>query len=266
VTTVSDDARAAALAILRDLLGIGPSVPALLELAEQVLGRERLASCLRLVRAGPLTRRGDNLAGVAALVVATRSLGDGWWPRVAIGLQELENRASAAVADQLWGPPVGDIDLNSLVTSDRIALPLGVRVGDRLVLWFDPGSRVDAVVVARADGALGSEIDLESCRHSPPAEVAWGWGIASRVGPHRLADEVAGTATDPYAAPLHPGFADAVRTWVGSFGVDVGRPWTCAGDVIAVLDTVHWAPWVRAAAALADGDLDQLATWLPNVR
>jgi hypothetical protein len=198
--------------------------------------------------------------------VATRSLGDGWWPRAASGLDELENRASAAVADQLWGPPVADVDLNGPYLSDLFALPPGVRVGDRLLLSFDPGSRVDAVVVARADGTLGSEIDFESCRHSPPAEVSWGWGIASRVGPHRLDGEVPGTATDPYAAPLDPAAADAVRAWVRSFGIDVSRPWTCAADVIAVLDTVFWEPWVRAATALADGDLDQLATWLRSHR
>ena len=72
------------------------------------------------------------------------------------------------------------------VDDDRITLPPQARLGDRLVASFDPGSRVDAIVVARAGRALGSVLDLDSIRHSPPAEVSWACGILAEGRPDDL--------------------------------------------------------------------------------
>jgi hypothetical protein len=285
MTTVSDPARAEAVRILRDQLGIGPSVLELMAAASEVLGHDRLAQCRRWIRGGALSHRSYALGSVAALVVATRALGAGWWSTPRDGhvpdevlaaadpppashrarpLEPLEWWASDAVADQLWGRPHGAVDVNGWTLSDLVSLPPGARLGDRLVLSFDPGSRVDAVVVARSGGCLGSEVELESCRLAPPCEVSWAWGIANRLGPHHLDDEAPGSAADPYAAPLDTAAAEAVRDRARSAGVDPGTAWTRVGDLFEVLDEYSVLPWTRAARALADGDLDEMARALAS--
>jgi len=202
---IPPDSRRAALRIIRELLGLeGPDVFALLTAAESALGAARTKRCWEL--AGESPRKDYALASLAALVVGTRRLGEAWWPKprrssveiIPLGegsppdealawtckewptpLEVLSMWIASDVADDLWGPAVAYVDLNSIATSDRFPLPPQAKVGDRVVAAFDPGSRADARVVERPGGRLGSELDLDSLRHSPPVELEWAWGIAS---------------------------------------------------------------------------------------
>jgi hypothetical protein len=298
---VPEDAKAEGARLVRDLLGIDrPSAEALSTVVADVLGRTRAERCAQLVRAGRLSRRRYEFANLAALVVGTKDLGDDWWAtsrhraddfgdpemrptpdtvlRSGPGpgewqhgtvLDVLARWTESDAADALWGPSVGYVDLNSLHPSDRIALPEGARPGDRLVADFEDGGRVDVDVVRRTDGTLGSELAIDSCRHSPPAEAWWGWASVTGRGQHRLPGEIPGAPTDPYAAPMEPTAAETLREWALRHGADettVGPSWTNAGDVIAALDAAdltrrrdgRWLYWERAASALADGDTARL--------
>lgn len=301
-----EKARREALQIVDQFLGIQPSVAGLLKIAASTLGAARVGRCLERVRESRLTRRSDALASLAALVVATRKLGDSWWlrprhrsdtpgyqqqeappdellatwrptdqPHSPTALEKVAQWAESDVADALWGAPVDSVDLNSLETADRIAVPPGARSGDRLVVSFDPGSRVDAVVTLRSDGSLGSELHLDSIRHSPPAEVEWGWSIACGIGPHRLPDEEAGGFRDPYAAPIDGVAAATLSAWAlarGAGADEIGAPWKTAGDPIRAIEALYlpgrhgdWFHWWRAAEALADRDAPKLAEAMRRV-
>ena len=294
--------------LVRALLDVDPlTVDVLLTVAHDVLGPERAEHCVRQVRGGRLTRRSYLLAEVAAVVVGTRHLGVGWWARPhrradkpgqwqqgpppdevlisgvvpsrwqsASVLEVLAWWSADDVADTLWGPPVDFVDLNSTRPTDRIALPRDARPGDRLVAAFDPGSRVDADVARRADGTLGSELDITSCRHSPPAEASWGWAIATGNGPHRLPDESPGSPADPYAVPIDLAAAETIRGWAlqhGASPAQVGQAWKTASDVIVAIGAVDWMRrpdgrwwrWERAASALADRDVPRLAKALAGL-
>jgi hypothetical protein len=283
--------------LLDELLHVrGPDLSALLAAARTALGGQRLERCLLLVRQAPLTRRSHVLASLAALVVATEELGEGWWhrpgprpspdevlasgaareqPRWPNTLESLSHRAADDVADALWGPPTGDVDLNSLDPVDRIALPPDARAGDRLVVSFDPGSRVDAEVTSRPDGSLGSVLDLESVRHSPATEAEWAWGVSAGVGPHRLPFEAAGGSDDPYGLRLDEAAGATLSAWAiahGATAEQIRPPWTVAGDAIRALeamDLVHrggsWFAWWRATDALADRDAERLAAAMADL-
>jgi hypothetical protein len=300
-----EKARREALKIVDQFLGIQPSVAGLLEIAASTLGAARVGRCLERVRESRLTRRSYALASLAALVVATRKLGDSWWrrprhpsdkpgyqqqpppdellatwrptdqPQSPTALEKIAQWAASDVADALWGAPVDNVDLNSLEAADRIAVPPGARVGDRLVVAFDPGSRVDAVVTRRSDGSLGGELDLDSTRHSPPAEVEWGWSIACGIGPHRLPDEEAGGVRNPYAAPIDSVAAATLSAWAlarGAGADEIGAPWKTTGDPIRAIEALYlpgrdgsWFLWWCAAEALADRDAQKLAEAMRRV-
>ncbi|WP_344835756.1 hypothetical protein [Nonomuraea dietziae] len=86
-------------------------------------------------------------------------------------------------ADALWGPAVAEVDLNSWQAEDRIELPDTARPGQRLVVHFDAGGRLDALVTRRPDDDLGSNLDFSSLRYSKPAEAQWSWGVAAVSAP-----------------------------------------------------------------------------------
>lgn len=187
-------ARAAALAA--DLLGVeltGESV--VFDLATEVLGPERAACSIELAGRARLTRRHSVVANIAALVVATRRLGENWWyePHVVgygdedpeehgvperllqadtaasewerydrSSLPTLAHWAADAVADDTWGTAVDYVDLNFPALIDRVWIPPGARPGDRLVVAYDAGSRIWATVEGRDDDP--SENDAR-----------WGW-------------------------------------------------------------------------------------------
>ncbi|GGO74992.1 hypothetical protein [Nonomuraea cavernae] len=278
----AEDARTEARRVVRNLLGEErPSAEALIADARPVLGDERTERCLSLALGASLTRRSAELAAIAALVVGTRELGVSWWQRprdgklpapdevletsVAIepwtdltALEMLAAWTSDDAADQLWGRPVAEVDLNSWHAEDRFALPPEVRPGQRLVVHFDAGGRLDAVVTRRSDDDLGSNLDFHSLRYSRPAEAQWSWGVAAGLGPHRLPGE----KPDPYAREVDPDAVRILRAWAmrhGATSEQLGEGWRTVGDVVAAIERVDWMwrsgewfGWWRGASALVD--------------
>jgi hypothetical protein len=290
----AEDARTQARQLIRDLLGDErPTAGALLSHAAETVGEARTQRCAELARWAPLTRRSSELASIAGLVIGTRELGAGWWESGKEGKLPAPDEALAAgtaiepwtdltvlemlaawmaddAADARWGPAVAATDLN-WQAEDRIELPPGAKAGERLVVGFDAGGRLDAVVVRRADDALGSNLDFASLRYSRPAEAQWSWGVAAGLGPHPLPGE----APDPYADGVEPGAAEPLRTWALRHGAtveQVGDPWRRKGDVIGAIERVDWMwrsgewfGWWRAVSALVDGDSQQLAARMDDM-
>ncbi|MEO3857377.1 hypothetical protein [Acrocarpospora sp. B8E8] len=285
----AEDARSEAKRLILDLLGEErPTAGTLLKEAQAVLGRERTRRAAELARGAPLTRRSAELAAIAALFVGTGELGPGWWTVSRGGalpppeevlvkaasldpwadltvLEMLAAWISDDVADAIWGPPVGTADLNSWQAEDRVPLPPDARAGNRLVVAFDAGGRLDAVVVTRKDDDLGSNLDFSSLRYSRPAEAQWSWGVAAGLGPHPLPDE----HPDPYTDPVDPTPSTILRDWALHHGATldhVGPPWETRGDATAAVERVDWMwrsaewfAWWRAVSALIDAEPDQLA-------
>jgi hypothetical protein len=291
----AEDARSEARRLIRELFGAErPTAAELLHEAEGVLSPDRAERCAELARWAPLTRRSAELAAIAALYVGTAELGAPWWTAggggklpppdevlttaVAIepwtDLTPLEMLAAWIaddVADARWGPPIAVADLNSWQAEDRVELPHGARTGQRLVVAFDAGGRLDAVVVGRKDGDLGSNLDFASLRYSRPAEAQWSWGVAAGLGPHPLPGE----SPDPYAEPVDPEAAKALREWAVRHGASasvVGQLWDVRGEVVAAIERVDWMwrsaewfAWWRAVSALVDGEDEQLAARLSDL-
>ncbi|WP_062345654.1 hypothetical protein [Herbidospora yilanensis] len=291
----AEDARAEARRLTTDLLGEDrPTAATLLREAQAVLGRERTRRVADLVRLAPLTRRSAELAAVAALLVGTDELGGGWWtvsrdgklpaPEEALvkarpiepwgDLTVLETLAawiSDDVADILWGAPVGSADLNSWQAEDRVAVPPGAKAGARLVVSFDAGGRLDAVVVRRLDDELGTNLDFNSLRYARPAEAQWSWGVAAGLGPHPLPGEEPG----PYAREIDPEAGHVLREWTirhGATTEETGPAWQTVGDVVAAVErldwmwrSAEWFAWWRAVSALVDGHDDQLTERLHDL-
>ncbi|WP_043634094.1 hypothetical protein [Nonomuraea candida] len=278
----AEDARTEARRVVRNLLGEErPTAETLIGVVRPVLGDDRTDRTLELALGAQLTRRSAELAALAALLVGTRELGAGWWvtPRggklpppdevvrtaVAIepwtdltALEMLAAWISDDAADQMWGVPVAQVDLNSWQAEDRFRLPPGVKPGQRLVVHFDAGGRLDAVVTRRADEELGSNLDFHSLRYSRPAEAQWSWGVAAGLGPHRLPGE----SPDPYAREVPSAAAGILRAWAMRHGAtqeQLGERWETVGDVVAAIERVDWMwrsgewfGWWRGASALVD--------------
>ncbi|MGI5288667.1 hypothetical protein ACQEVF_35720 [Nonomuraea polychroma] len=278
----AEDARTEARRIVRNLLGEErPTAETLIHDVRPVLGDERTDRTLELALGASLTRRSAELAAIAALLVGTRELGADWWGRsrggklpppdevvrtaVAIepwtdltALEMLAAWISDDAADQLWGRPVAEVDLNSWQAEDRFDLPPGVKPGQRLVVHFDAGGRLDAVVTRRADEDLGSNLDFHSLRYSRPAEAQWSWGVAAGLGPHRLPGE----HPDPYAREVPAAAVGVLRAWAlrhGASREQLGERWETVGDVVAAIERVDWMwrsgewfGWWRGASALVD--------------
>jgi hypothetical protein len=277
----AEDARSEARRLIRELLGDErPTAAGLLDHAVGALGAARAARCAELARTAPLTRRSAELAAIAALVVGTPELDPWWGERRGPGLPSpdqvldtgrpvtpwedltaLEMLAAWAAddaADLRWGRPVAIVDLNSWQAEDRIDLPEGVRPGDRLVLSFDAGGRLDAVVVERKDDELGSNLDFAAIRYSRPAEAQWSWGVAAGLGPHPLPGEEPG----PYAETVPDKVVDGLRDWAmrhGATPAQAGPQWRTKGDLVAAVERVDWMwrsaewfAWWRAVAAIID--------------
>jgi hypothetical protein len=291
----ADDARSQAGKLTQELFGEArPTAATLLGQTHQVLGPERAARAVELARYAPLTRRSAELASIAALHIGTLDLGPAWWSTARGGkvpppeevmatqtavdpwtdltvLEMLAAWIADDAADRLWGPPVGVADLNSWQAEDRVEIPAAARPGDRLVVAFDAGGRLDAVVVVRKDDDLGSNLDFNSLRYSRPAEAQWSWGVAAGLGPHPLPGE----RPDPYGRSVDPEIAAILRQWAVRHGASsqvVGPAWTVCGDVVAAVEradwmwrSAEWFAWWRAVSALIDGDDDQLAARLADL-
>ncbi|MFD1934017.1 MULTISPECIES: hypothetical protein [Nonomuraea] len=278
----AEDARTEARRVINNLLGEErPTAAALIADARAALGEDRTSRCLELALGASLTRRSAELSSLAALVVGVRDLGGTWWETERGGklpapvevlhtaaaiepwtdltvLEMLAAWIADDAADTLWGRPVAEVDLNSWQAEDRIRLPGGVGPGQRLVVHFDAGGRLDAVVTRRPDGELGSNLDFSSLRYSKPAEAQWSWGVAAGLGPHRLPGE----DPDPYARPVADDAVRILREWAlrhGATHEQLGTSWTSVGDVVAAIERVDWMwrsaewfGWWRGASALVD--------------
>ncbi|MGV9374554.1 hypothetical protein ACWDRB_02000 [Nonomuraea sp. NPDC003707] len=278
----AEDARTEARRVVRNLLGDErPTAETLIVDVRPVLGDERTERTLGLALGASLTRRSAELAAIAALLVGTRELGEEWWSRLRGGklpapdevvrtavaiepwtdltaLEMLAAWISDDAADQLWGRPVAEVDLNSWHAEDRFRLPPGVKPGQRLVVHFDAGGRLDAVVTRRPDEDLGSNLDFHSLRYSRPAEAQWSWGVAAGLGPHRLPGE----DPDPYAREVPAAAGGVLRAWAVRHGAtreQLGERWETVGDVVAAIERVDWMwrsgewfGWWRGASALVD--------------
>ena len=271
-----DESRAFAREEVRRLLGLDEPAPdALFELAADELGARRATGCCERVRRVPLTQRANATAHVAALVVGTRTVGDEWWQSTGDGLLAgggddalgaVAHQIADACADERWGVPIGEVDLNDPRAEDRVALPPGAEPGDAFVASFDPGCRVVVEVVER-DGIVGSL--LGDLRSDDTADAEWAWGMAIDTGPIRLPGEIAGSASDPFAAPLEPRAARRLRAWAGEHEPDpavLGGPWHTRGELwearfrlgLPYERTGEWWPFEIVARAAVDGDERQL--------
>lgn len=268
-----------------------PSVAVLVSLSTTTFGPERSARLFELLRATWLSQRYWGLAIIASVVAGTRVLGEGWWTskqrsqwpagsdlgvhkspeEILCGpdglssgrsniLTHLEYRIAEEVAVLAWGLPVDYVDLNSSEELDRLkAVPRGSSPGDRLVLAYDPGCVVDAVVESRPDNELGTRLDLESSRSSVPAEVWWAWCSAfPHAGPFPLPAEV----PSPYDAPLDHLRVAKLRAQLFERGVskrDAGDSWETARDLcyaLARLEDRRFGDlfrWMSRAEAVLDG-------------
>ncbi|MEU7898771.1 hypothetical protein AB0B45_38685 [Nonomuraea sp. NPDC049152] len=278
----AEDARTEARRVINNLLGEErPTAAALIAEARATLGEDRTSRCLELALGASLTRRSAELSSLAALVVGVRELGGEWWEaerggKLPAPVEVLHTAAAVEpwtdltvlemlaawiaddAADALWGRPVSEVDLNSWQAEDRILLPAGAGPGERLVVHFDAGGRLDAVVTRRPDGELGSNLDFSSLRYSKPAEAQWSWGVAAGLGPHRLPAE----DPDPYARPVADDAVRILRDWAlrhGATPEQLGESWTSVGDVVAAIERVDWMwrsaewfGWWRGASALVD--------------
>ncbi|WP_248965660.1 hypothetical protein [Sphaerisporangium perillae] len=291
----AEDARSEARRLIHDLLGERhPTAALLLSEAGAVFGEERVTRCAELAQGAMLTRRSSELAAIAGLLVGTGVLGVGWWSSGRSGKIPAPDEVLAAntaiepwtdltvlemlaawiaddSADAAWGPPIASVDLNSWQAEDRVELPQDAAPGRRLVVAFDAGGRLDAVVVERPDGRLGSNLDFASLRYSRAAEAQWSWGVAAGLGPHPLPGE----DPDPYAETVDQRAAEYLRQWAlrhGATGEQVGPWWQAKGDVIAAIERVDWMwrsgewfAWWRATSALLGGDPLQLADRMDDI-
>ncbi|MEU0483018.1 hypothetical protein ABZ260_28005 [Streptosporangium sp. NPDC006013] len=290
----AEDARTEARRLIRDLLGEErPDAALLLGEAGAALGADRVARSVELARGAPLTRRSTELAALAALLVGTRELGERWWRRERGGklpapdevlwsstaiepwtdltvLEMLAAWIADDAADETWGSPAAVTDLNSWQAEDRVELPPDARPGQRIVVSFDAGGRLDALVLRRADNELGSNLDFDSLRYSRPAEAQWSWGVAAGLGPHRLDEH-----PDPYEQPVDTEAAETLHTWAlrqGASAEQAGAVWRNRGDVIAAIERIDWMwrsgewfAWWRGVSALVDGEPEQLAARLREI-
>jgi hypothetical protein len=290
----AEDARTEARRLIRDLLGEErPDAAVLLREAGTVLGADRVERCVELARGAPLTRRSTELAALAGLLVGTRELGEEWWRRERGGklpapdevlrtstaidpwtdltvLEMLAAWIADDVADGAWGRPFAVTDLNSWQAEDRVELPEDATPGQRIVVSFDAGGRLDAVVLRRPDDELGSNLDFDSLRYSRPAEAQWSWGVAAGLGPHLLDED-----PDPYGEPVDAPAAEILHAWAlrhGASDQQTGEIWKVRGDVVAAIERVDWMwrsaewfAWWRGVAALVDGEPKQLAARLEEI-
>jgi hypothetical protein len=257
------------------LLGIDVDPLQLADLAAGELGPQRVAHCLRLAARARLTRRAAATAHVATLVVGTRALGETWWTSTgdarlaaagAGALEGLAARISDDCADERWGAPIGEVDLDDPRADDRVGLPAGACPGDTFVAAWDPGCRVVVDVVERDDG-VGSI--LGDVRYDDTAEIAWAWGLAAAGAPLRLPGEVAGTPSDPFAVALDARAARRLRAWAGEREADqqrLGGAWRTRGDLWEAYHRLglpyerdgSWHGFEILARAAVDGDPDEV--------
>lgn len=200
--------RAHAAEEVRKALGIEPTGDALFARIADQVGAAEMGIAIEAVWRGHVDRRRHGLAAIAAASLAMDHLGTGWWheARVRSALTfQADNRSPATllrspeddigrtnpellgywaaddVADRLWGPPAAYVDLSSQQPVDRVPAPENARPGDRLLLAWDPGCRLWAVVEDRGDGRLGTVFEDGDLLISPPTDLLWHWATATET-------------------------------------------------------------------------------------
>jgi len=298
----------------RTLLGIDDlGTNALFSLAETVFGQHRSSRCLDLARLVRLSRRAGATSSVAELIVGTRDLGAEWWSRAHEDmtapatwedrgtpdqllartvsspieaetiLRQLASWISDDAADALWGRPIDYVDLNDPNADDRVHLPENTVEGDRLLASFDPGHRVWARVVRRADrgdpalepsgrrrnrlGSVLAETEIVSV-----SDAGWAYAIATNVGPINLPGEMPGGPSDPFMATIGPNQAKRLSTWALKRDHDIAERcrWLTKGDIwssyfqlgLPYSRTGEWWAFDRAASAIVDGEASEAERWL----
>jgi hypothetical protein len=291
---------------VRDLLGIDANTTQLFNLAAKTFGHIHADRCRELAGWARLTRRSMACSSVAEVIAASRRLEANWWeverdhmnvlghwelggtpqallergsdPKdlLAVGssLGLLGSWACDDAADAEWGRPVDFIDMNDQRPNDRVRLPEGVRVGDRLLVTYEPGCRIwlDVVEHNAEDpalenlglrrGRLGSVLvgDYLSCE---AANAGWAWGMATNGGPVRLPGEDPGTPSDPFNRLIPQSVALRLYDEAGELGAPVevlGEPWKTIGELLEAAirlgwpypDSV-WHRWCRTVDEVVDG-------------
>jgi hypothetical protein len=207
--------RAESAKTVRGVLGIEPTFDALMVRVGTQITAAELAAVIAAVERTPPHRQPYAIAAVAAASLAMDMLGHDWWQQArtrsdnaggqavcspaslvrsdsqfgwicdhprsgGVGAVEvLGEWAGDDVADHLWGPAVGFVDMNDSNPVDRFPAPANALPGDRLLLSFDPGCRIAAVVERRDDGTLGTRLDGE-LPFAPPTDLWWHWVTATK--------------------------------------------------------------------------------------
>ena len=247
------------------------SVDAFLTRSAHTLGPARVGAALALGKAGRLTQRHHMLAGLAAMVVTTDLVGSSWLTRRACWAPDVGAHSDltcpvwggASVDDVLFGRhrEAGNswsthIDVAGLVGADIVAGPHfglvdlsrgsvfhasdlladNVSLGETFTFSYDPGSRIDGVVVRR-DSSQMVELDLQTCRDSAPAVADWLVGLLYNNTFVVFPGETA--TSEPLSCPLSPAgqVVETLHSWAVQNGVveKHTQPWVTVGDVVHVL-------------------------------
>jgi hypothetical protein len=150
-----------------------------------------------------------------------------------------------------------------------------------VVASFDPGSRVWAAIVHRDEPDQAAQ-DREGYRRNGlgsvlaehefinVAEVGWAYAIATNTGPIYLPGEPADGHGDPFADLVHPEVAERLSSWALKHDNEIAERcrWRTRGDVwsayfrlgLPYARTGEWWPFERAAAAVVDGEVAEIAT------
>ena len=268
--------RARGRALVLEHLGLDePTVPALLSVADDVLGAERVARCVELIQDMRFTQRYQGLAALASLVVGTRELGADWWTLPHRDPVTRLHRDGPITPDQrlVEVPPPAEPSWHSAI------LDLGH--------WISDDAAVAAWGPARRRGR--PERPERHRPHPEPAPRCGGWkagdgplrrgwrgrrggrGAGGRRPRHPVGGQVPvldagrrqlglgrrsaapgpfplpGDPESVYGAAVDPERAEKLRAEALAFGWaadDVGAPWVTRGDVCAALARLDW-PWLE---------------------
>lgn len=203
---------------VRRALGIEPIPAALIARLLGQIGQTHVEVALAVARQVPTDRRRYSLAALAAASLTMDTLGARWWTtptrRSGVTLSADDRSPSQLLsgggswgsperpvtelvgawakddlADHLWGTPVAFIDEHmSQRNIDKVQLPDGLAPGDDVVLAWDAGCRVRAVVERHSPGRLTVR-PYGDLLYSPAEDVWLNWATATEADPPWEADQ-----------------------------------------------------------------------------
>jgi hypothetical protein len=183
-------------------------------------------------------------------------------------------------ADKEWGRPVDHVDMDDPQVSGRVGVPVGAKGGARLTAIFAPGGRVWVDVVdldagvepghGRGARAVRLGTRLAERRYHDVAQVRSAWSLATSTGPIRLPGEMAGRASDPFAAHIEAVDSRHLFEWAVAHGAnarDLAGPWRTKDALWSArlrLGLLYnrpgaWITFDDAVLALVDGQEGALA-------